>query len=237
MIKNYLAILIALSASTINSAESNRLKPHKTTTFYKSQNNKNRQDPWVQLALARGRLLRNYNPTQDRCRPQLRLINGLPVKVPNQESLPSMQKPDGTLACMVKGYKKIAFEMPVYSFFSKDLKIILSSYEIRYFRYKIDGTTSEIWYLPDSKKEALLLLKAALNNEDFSGLFYVYGKLIGYSEEDIYALYLSNGQKDGFFSDKKEFEVWLQAHKDTIENWFEANKERYHIKTGILGRP
>ncbi len=204
--------------------------PYERTIFYEKTTD---EPTWVEKKIALVKFFKNYNPTPDRCRPTIRLENGAVIKVSASDSLVSTT-PEATLACMIKEYKKVAIEMPAFPRFTKDLKTILLSHEINYLRFKESGFTNTIWYTPEGKKDALLLLKAIFNLHEPSGFAYLCGQLVGYLEKDIYAFYISKNEENLFAPEKQQAETWLQANRDSIEQWFNDNKDRLEIESGRL---
>ncbi|MBY0109635.1 MAG: hypothetical protein K2X90_00820 [Candidatus Babeliaceae bacterium] len=222
-----LCVLLGFS-STIFSMQP-RFNPYKTIFCEK----KTDEPTWVERRIVLGKFLKHYHPTPDRCRPIIRLENGVLVKADDSDSLVSTT-PSATLACMIKGYKNVAIEMPAFPRFSPDLKMILSSHEVYYLRFKDSGFTNAIWYTSQGEKDALLLLKAILNLHEYSGFAYLCGQLIGYLEKDIYAFYLSTDEEKLFAPEKQQAQAWLQANRGSIEQWFNDNKDRLGIESGRL---
>lgn len=188
-------------------------------------------------------LLDLYNPTSDRCRPSIRMVNGQVVN--DAESLLNDDS-YATLACMLGGYKNIAFDITP-SKLDDDLAELLQKYRLSFITYRINYENNNniletvgdahIWFMHGFRQQAELLLKAVIQSEieNFPPFAYSSASLAGYSEDDIRAFYRQQNIENELALDRADFNSWKQANPpETVRRWIDLHNNEYTIKSGLL---
>ncbi len=193
--------------------------------------------------------LDRYDPTIYRCRPAIRLINDQAVEVGQDESLHiTNDQPNGTLACMLAGFKNVTFDMAPVEL-DHDVRQLLQRYPIGVINYHAHfeheffedvevGLNTQIWFTQGGKNNAMRILKGTIESMTVRDLPYEYiiSRLAGYSENDIRAFYRRQNSEGKFERDREAFNAWLQANTpEVVQRWVDEHTDEFNIEFGLLG--